>query len=232
MTVPAAPTVAVPDVVPLPAEGNGRTVVRRRRTLRILLFTVGLAVLGVLAALVGWGPIAANLARIDGYFFVLLAICGGAQIAFTLGWWAIVGRPHPMTFGELFGTYLAGDSVNYFTSVGGEPVKAHLLVSKMGFGKAFATIWVNRNADVLAQWVFLFLGAVIALTHFELPSVVRWLVIAGLLLLGGLVLGFTGMQRRGFFGPILRNLSRIPVLRKRLQHLEDDAHSIDEMIRV
>ena len=73
MTVPAAPAAAVPDVVPPPAEGNGRTVVRRRRTLRILLFTAGLGVLGVLAALVGWGPIAANLARIDGYFFVLLA---------------------------------------------------------------------------------------------------------------------------------------------------------------
>ena len=232
MTVPAAPAAAVPDVVPPPAEGKGRAVVRRSRTLRILLFIAGLAVLGILAGLVGWAPIAANLARIGGYFFVLVGICGAAQVAFTLGWWAIVGRPHPMTFAHLFGTYLAGDSVNYFTSVGGEPVKAQLLASKMAFGRAFATIWVNRNADVLAQWIFLFLGAVVALTQFELPAVVRWLVIAGLLLLGGLVLGFTGMQRRGFFGPILRTLLKIPVLRKRLQHLEDDAHDLDEKIRV
>src|SRR5262249_31873289 len=156
MTVPPAPAAAAPDVVPLPAEGNGKVVPRRRRGLRILLFVAGLGVLAALAALVGWGPIAENLARIDGYFLVLLGLCGAAQIAFTLGWWAIVGRPHPMSFGELLATYLAGDSVNYFTALGGEPVKAHLLLPKMGFGPAFATIWVNRNADVLAQWLFLF----------------------------------------------------------------------------
>src|SRR3954471_17962266 len=113
MTLPAAPAAAAPDVVPPPAEGNGAPLLRGRRTLRIALFIAGLAVLALLAGLVGWEPIAANLARIGGYFFVLVAICGAAQIAFTLGWWAIVGRPHPMTFGELFGTYLAGDSVNY-----------------------------------------------------------------------------------------------------------------------
>ena len=232
MTVPPAPAAAAPDLVPLPEEGNGNVARPRRRALRILLFVAGIGVLAALAALVGWGPIMENLARINVYFFVLVALCGAAQIFFTLGWWSIVGRPHPMSFAELLATYLAGDSVNYFTGVGGEPVKAHLLAPKMDFGRAFATIWVNRNADVLGQWLFLAVGAVVTLTHFTLPNLVRWLVVAGLTVLGALALGFTGMQRRGFFGPFFRLFSKIPVLRKKLQRYEEDAHALDEKMRV
>jgi uncharacterized protein (TIRG00374 family) len=233
MSVPPAPVAAAPDLAPLPDEGNGKPARPQRRGLRILLFVVGLGVLGALAALVGWGPIAENLARIGPlYFLVLVALCGAAQIAFCLGWWCIVGRPHPMSFGELFGTYLAGDSVNYFSAVGGEPVKAHILDPKMGFGPAFATIWVHRNADVLSQWAFLVVGAIVTLTHFDLPGVVRWLVIAGLIVLGGLAIGFTGLQSRGFFGAFFRVLTKVPILAKRLQHLEEHAHAVDEKIRV
>jgi uncharacterized protein (TIRG00374 family) len=231
MTVPPAPAAAAPEIVTLPDEGNGN--VRPRRSgLRIVLFAAGLGVLAALAAIVGWGPIVENLSRIGGYFFVLVAICGAAQIAYCLGWWSIVGRPHPMSFGELFGTYLAGDSVNYFSAVGGEPVKAQILDSKMGFGPALATIWVHRNADVLSQWLFLFVGAVVTLAYFDLPNVVRWLVIVGLIVLGGLALGFTGLQRKGFFGAFFRVLSKVPILKNRLQHLEQHAYAVDEKIRV
>src|SRR5215831_5733592 len=134
MTVPPAPAVAAPDLVPLPAEGNGKPARPRGRALRIVLFTAGIGVLAALAALVGWGPIMENLARINVWFFALVALCGAAQLFFTLGWWSIVGRPHPMSYGELFATYLAGDSINYFTGVGGEPLKAHLLAPKMDVG--------------------------------------------------------------------------------------------------
>jgi uncharacterized protein (TIRG00374 family) len=233
MTAPPAPVAADRDAPPPALEGDGnRPALRRRRGLRVAVFVAGLGAIAALAALVGWEPIIANLGRIGGFFFVLLAVYAAAQVAFTLGWWAIVGRPHPISFGELFAAYLAGDSVNYFTGVGGEPVKAHLLRSKMGFGRAFATIWVNRNADVLAQWLYLFGGAAVALTHFSLPPVARYLVLAGLLLLGGLALGFTRMQRRGFFGPILRKLMRFRPLASRLHHLEDHTHALDDRIRV
>jgi uncharacterized protein (TIRG00374 family) len=224
MTAPPAPAAAVRDIAPPPA--------RPRRGWRLALFAAGVAAIAAVLALVGWRPIVANLALIGPYFLALVALYSAAQIAFTLGWWVIVARPHPMSFGELFGTYLAGDSVNYVTGVGGEPVKAHLLREKMGFGPALATIMVHRNADVLAQWLFLFAGAVVALTRFNLPPLPRYLVLAGLLLLGGLALGFTTMQRRGFFGPFLKQLLRIRPLAERLRHLEADAHRLDEKIRV
>ena len=81
-----------------------------------------------LVASVGWGPVAANLSRIGGWFLGLTALYALAQGAFAAGWWVLTGpRPRPVGFGGLFAAYLAGDSINYFTSVGGEPVKAELL---------------------------------------------------------------------------------------------------------
>ncbi len=220
MTLPTAPAAAPRDVP------------RRSKAWRLALFAAGLAAVGAGLALVGWKPIVSNLGLIGPYFPLLVALYAGAQAAFALGWWVIVGRRGPPGFRALFAAYLAGDSVNYFTGVGGEPVKAHLLRDPMGFGPAFATIWVNRNADVLAQWLFLVAGAAVALTHYALPPLPRYLVIAGLIVLGALAIGFTGMQRRGFFGPILRLLKRVPVLRARLARLEAHADQVDAKIRL
>ena len=232
MSRPGARVATVPAAhEPPPPRGTAQG--GRHRALRITLFVAGLAVLGAILATVGWKSVAANLALIGGWFAGLVALYALAQLAFALGWWVLTGpAPRPMSFGALFTAYLGGDSINYFTGIGGEPVKAHLLGGKMGFGPAFATVWVHRNADVLAQWLFLFAGAVVTLTHFQLPPLARYLVVAGLLLLGGLALGFTTMQRRGFFGPILRQLLRIRPLASRLRHLEEDAHRLDEKIRL
>jgi hypothetical protein len=231
MTLPTAP-VAAPRGVSELSDGGERPSGACSRAWRFALFAGGLAVLGAGLALVGWKPIAENLALIGPYFVVLVGLYAGAQIAFTLGWWVIAGRRGPASFRDLFAAYLAGDSINYFTSVGGEPVKAHLLRGKLGFGPALATIWVNRNADVLAQWLFLVAGAAVALTRYSLPPLPRFLVFAGLTVLGALALGFTGMQRRGFFGPILRLLKKVPVLQKRLSGLEAHAEEVDARIRV
>src|SRR5438552_1159703 len=127
---PAATVRATHEPTPLRG-GAGR---RHRRAGRIALFAAGLAVLGGIVAAVGWGPVAANLSRIGGWFFVLTALYALAQIAFALGWWILTGpKPRPVSFGELFAAYLGGDSINYFTSVGGEPVKAELLKRRLGF---------------------------------------------------------------------------------------------------
>lgn len=232
MTAPPAPVAAVRDVPPPPSEGDGARPARRRRGWHIALFAVGIAAIATLLALVGWEPIMANLSLVGGYFFLLVALYAGAQIAFSFGWWVIVGRPHPVSFGELFATYLAGDSVNYFTGVGGEPVKAHLLRPRMGFGLAFATIAVHRHADLIAQWLFLIAGVTVALVRFDLPPAAKYIAVAGLVGFGGIAFGMTRALRRGAFGPMTRWLTRIKPLAALVAKLEADAHRLDERIRV
>ena len=226
MNPPGAPAATATHEPTSPRPGAGR-----RRGLRIALFAVGLAVLAGLVAAVGWGPVAENLSRIGGWFLALTALYSLSQAAFAAGWWVLTGpRPRPVGFGELFAAYLGGDSINYFTSVGGEPVKAELLKEKLGFSHALATVTVHRHADVFAQWLFLTAGVGIALWHFRLPPVARFAVIASLLVLGIAVFGMTWGLRRGAFRPIIGWLGRIPFVGRRLGRLEESAGRFDATV--
>jgi len=134
-----------------------------------------------------------------------------------------------VSFGEAFGAYLAGDSINYFTTVGGEPLKAQLLARKIGYSKALATVAVHRHAEVVSQAMFLALGIGITLTHFRVPPGVRIAALAGLLVLVGVTVWMTVALRRGAFAAILDQLLRIRALHG-LRRFAHGARSLDERI--
>ncbi len=230
MSSPGAPD-ATPRDTREPAPPSGRAGRHGRRTVRIALFVAGLITLAVILGAVGWKPVAANLERIGAWFFGLVLLYTFAQAAFALGWWVLTGPvPRPMSFGELFAAYLAGDCVNYFTSIGGEPIKAQLLKERMGFSRALATVAVHRHADVLAQWLFLMAGVAVALLHFRLPPVARAAALIGLVFLGALVLWMTWGLRRGAFGPMLAWLGRFRPLARHTSRLEEAAARLDASI--
>lgn len=228
MNPPGAPSAALhaahETTPPRGTAGRGR-----RRALRVALFVAGLAVLGGILAAVGWHSVADNLARIGAWFFALVALYTVAQVCFALGWWVLT-PPRKVSFGELFAAYLGGDSVNYFTSVAGEPVKAELLKSKLGFAHGLATVTVHRHADVLAQWMFLTGGVGVALWRFPIPALARGAVIASLLVLGVLVLAMTLGLRKGAFRPMVAGLARFRPLAHRLGRLEEAAARFDATI--
>ena len=222
MNPPGAPAAAVREPhQPIPPRA-------RRRGGRVALFVAGLAALAGIVAAVGWSSVAANLARIGGWFFGLVLLYTFAQACFALGWRALTGPG--VSFGELFAAYLGGDSINYFTSVAGEPIKADLLKEKLGFSHALATVTVHRHADVLAQWLFLTAGVGVALWRFELPPVARAAVVASLLVLGLAVLAMTMGLRRGAFRPMIAWLGRFRFLRGRLGRLEEAAGRFDATV--
>src|SRR5712692_9224358 len=121
----------------------------------------GLVLLAGIFWSVGWPAIAANLAAIGKWFFFLAALYLLAQLAFCMGWWAVIepalDRSH---FGRVFGVYLAGDTVNYLTpgNFGGEPLKARLLEGTLlraprsegqalPMGSAVASLTIHKHAD-------------------------------------------------------------------------------------
>ena len=226
MNRPGAPDAAL-DRSPASVRGPVR---RGRGVVRVALFLGGLALLAAILGRVGWAPVAANLARVGPWFPALVLLYACAQLAFAAGWWVLTGpRPRPVSFGRLFSAYLGGDSINYFTSVGGEPVKADLLREELGFSHGLATVAVHRHADVFAQWIFLTLGIGASLAHFDLPTVARVAALASLLVLGAMVLAMTVGLRRGAFAPILAGLSRVRILRP-LARFEPAARRLDERI--
>lgn len=222
---------ATPDSSGTPTVPSGPGPRPARRVWGIVLFVLGIGALAVLFSFVGLPAIAANLSAIGWWFPVLVVLYGGAQLAFTYGWKVLIGRrpDGPVSFADAFAAYLAGDSVNYFTTVGGEPLKAQLLSRKVGYPKALATVAVHRHAEVAAQGIFLALGIGITLTHFRVATGVRIAALSGLLLMAGATLWMTIALRHGAFVTILDWLKRFRPLRG-LRRFSRKAAQLDELI--
>ena len=201
-----------------------------RRALRIALFVLGIGVLVAVLAMAGWESVAANLSAIGWWFPVLVVAYGLAELAFTYGWQVIIGRRKdgPVRFSETFSAYMASCFVNYFTAVGGEPVRANLLAPKIGYPKALATATVHRHAEMTSQFVFLLLGAGASLVHFDLPTGLRIAALAGLGLFGAVILWMTVALRHGVFGAALDRFGRGPL--RGLLRFRRTARLLDERI--
>jgi uncharacterized protein (TIRG00374 family) len=201
-----------------------------RRALRIFLFAIGVGVLAAILAVVGWRPVAANLEMIGWWFPVLVLLYAFVELAFAYGWKVIIGRRRdgPVTFAETFAAYLASSSVNYFTAVGGEPIRASLLAGKIGYSRALATATVHRHAEMTSQFIYLLLGAGLTLAHFHLPALLRWAALGSLVLFGAVILWMTIALRRGAFGALLDRVARGPL--KSLTRFRTAAGKLDERI--
>jgi uncharacterized protein (TIRG00374 family) len=205
-----------------------------RRALRAGLLVLGLAVFVVLFRTIGWPAVSANLARIGGWFVVLVVLYTLAQAAFALGWLAVV-EPGPRRPGflKLFAVYLAGDSFNYLApgGVAGEPVKVRMLREEAGTRGAVASLTIHKHADLLAQWVFVAAGVAIAVWRFPMPLAAKLAAAAGVAGLGGLLVLLSWGLRRGTYSPVLRRLARWKFLSERLDRFHSPARDLDNRIR-
>lgn len=218
----------VPTIPPPAAADKRRS--GRRRAVRVLLFAVGVGVLAAIVAVVGWRPVAEQLAAVGWWFPVLVLLYAFVELAFAYGWKVIIGRRRdgPVSFSETFAAYLASLSVNYFTAVGGEPIRASLIAGKIGYPRALATVTVHRHAEMTSQFVYLLVGAGLTLAHFHLPALLRWAALGSLVLFGTVILWMTFALRRGAFAGVLDRLSRGPF--QRLERFRPAAERLDASI--
>jgi hypothetical protein len=202
--------------------------------LRLLLAAAGIAVLVWLFRTVGWSAIEENLRAIGSLFFVIIALYGLAQTAFFLGWWAVMDpRPPAARLPALFGVYLAGDAANYVApgGVAGEPLKVRLLSGSLGAGPAIASVTLHKQVDLIAQVVFVLAGIGVALARFPMSPAARGGALAGVVLLGAMLGGFSWALRRGTYGGAVTWLSRFRIFTRLLRHREK-AQAVDARIRL
>ena len=204
------------------------------RHARALLFLAGLGLAFVLVWRTGWPAVQANLASIGWKFLALVALYLLAEIAFVLGWRAVMSpRPALSAVPDLLRIYLAGNALNYLApgSVAGEPVRASMLRDRMETSGAIASVTIFKHAHLLSQASFVAVGLGVAVVYFDLPGAARWGAAASLLmLLTFLVLVTWGVQK-GSFGLILSILSRFRPLAHRLERYREPARHLDEQIR-
>jgi uncharacterized protein (TIRG00374 family) len=206
----------------------------RSRIARIALLTGGVALAVLLVWRTGWTSVQANLAVIGWRFFGLTALYLLAEIAFSMGWRAVMEpRPPLSSLPDILRMYLVGNSLNYLSpgSVAGEPVRASMLRSRLGTSRAISSVTVFKHAHLLSQTLFVATGLGVALVYFDLPSAARWAAIVSLVILLGLLALMTWALRKGSFGPIVAGLARFRPLRARLERYRESARSLDDVIR-
>lgn len=164
---------------------------RRGRWLRAALGGAGAALVVALIARTSGAGFGRQIASIVPLFLFLVALYTAAQLAFCLGWWAVLAdRPAALSFSRLFSMYLAGDCLNYVSpgNVGGEPVRAGLLAAKTGAVRATASVAIHRYAELCAQSLLVAAGLCVMLVRSKLPAGLVALASTGLLVLLGFLL--------------------------------------------
>ena len=216
MTAPPAPVAAVPRRPPAALRGDGPRAARRRASGASRSSPLGIAALAAILALVGLG---ADRGEPVAHRRLLLRArrrsTAWPRSPFTLGWWVIIGPAcDPVSFGELFAAYLAGDSINYFTGSAASPSR------RTCCGRRWDSAPRLRHDHRApprrrARPVALPRSAGVRLAARRASACRRGapvVALAGLLSSAASLVGLTRALRRGAFGPALAGSTRIKPL--------------------
>lgn len=154
----------------------------------------------------------------------------------TLGWRGTlpIDARHLIPFASLCLTRMAGEAVNSVTptaTVGGEPVKAHLL---RGFGVSgpdgLASVVIARTALVASQAVFVALGTAALFAFLGRPTLaVAWSVVL-LVAAAGFVAFLVRLQQRGLAEASWRFVRRLAPSSRLVTRLEHAAVAVDRRL--
>lgn len=185
-----------------------------RKTVKLLLLVLGLGLVvwlfwradpaGVWRVMTGLGPWAP----------LILCPYGLVYLLDTLGWRLTFGQhlPQPLSFGRLIRIRWAGESVNTLVPsgyLGGEAVKVYLLHHAGVSGWTGTTsIVVSKTVQILAQVLFIGLGATLGAMHLPAGSPLRPAFLTMTASASGILLVLVGAQYYGFF----KTLNRVAAL--------------------
>lgn len=178
----------------------------------VLLAALGFVVFFYTFARLGWHNVATHLQAMGWGIVLVAALRLFSQSLFTYSWrWTFPHGTPSLPFWLLFRVRLAGEAINYLipsASMGGEPVKAHLLKKHLPLSQALASVTVAKYSFILAQLVIMVLGSVSVLATVPLPPVMKFWILLPLAVISlGLGVLYIG-QRRGMMGWLSSHLVR------------------------
>jgi len=185
------------------------------RAFRSLSTVIGLAILGILVALVGKDETLAATARALGWQSLLVCLPFALIMAVdTLGWrYAFAYDRVP--FLRLMAARVAGEAVNVMSAVapvGGDAIKVWFLRPHVPYRESVASVIIAKTTITLSQALFLFLGVAVALAlsvDARLVAAMLWLLLVELVGAGGFLL----VQVTGLLGRGARRLARFGKLK-------------------
>jgi glycosyltransferase 2 family protein len=207
--------------------------------LRLLLFLLGSATLGVLIWHIGPARIMEAAAGLGPAAILVILLPSAAMYAFEAwGWRVTLGEAgRHVGFGRLFAIRSAGEVVNMTTPmayVGGEPLKAYLLKDHgVPMVDGLASVVTAKTTMTLAEILFILLGIALWFAagpggaSSTFPATAAAVTIA-LLLFGTGV--FIAVQRRGLFTGLLGVLRAVGLRLGFLEAREAQLEALDRTI--
>jgi putative membrane protein len=161
-----------------------------------------------------------------------LAVCVADAVAWR---WTLPAELRPrVPFATLFFARMAGEAVNSVTptaTLGGEPLKAHLLRAHgVPTSDGLASIVVAKTALTISQSLFTALGFVaflLVLGHTDLAAIAFVLLIG---VLAGFAYLLVHVQRRNPAAAVVRTLTRLLPRARFVARLEAGAQALDERL--
>lgn len=200
---------------------------------QLLFLLLGVLLLGVLIARVGWRALLAQAVGIGWYFAASVAVFGVAHLMRVLSWRLCLNEAgRRLSLRSLAGFWLAGEALSNL-SVGwsGEAFRIVTTRKAVSFERALSAQLVARALYVYASLVLVTLGLILAWWTLRLEDVFETLLlVATLVSLAVLLLATAALFARGrVLAPLTRRLERLeqrhPLLDRLLKFLrvlEDD----------
>ena len=207
-----------------------------KTALRILVLALGLGLFGWFIHRAGPGEIMAQVAELGWWAPVILVPFFLVYLADTLGWFFAFGdyAAKKPSYATLFRVRWSGESVNNVVPsayIGGEALKVYLLHKRGIPGVTAGTsVVASKTCQVLAQVIFIGLGAAVGLPHLEPGTPARfgmWVIACGA---GAVVVLLFALQRHGMFDGLRRLLAAFSLKPAALEKHRDSLSQLDQQI--
>ena len=204
------------------------------RLARALFLLLGLGLLVVLATQIDLAKVKTYLADMGWAFPLIFLPYIVVYCCDTLGWRLAFGSSVSIPFFTLFLTRVGGEAVNNLTPfayLGGEPIKAHLLTRfQIPLIQGMAASIIAKMLISISQFIFVILGAALALSHLVTRPDLLWPLILLVVVVGVLLAGLSYGLRVGLFTTLFRILDHWNVTPSRLERWRAQLRQLDETI--
>ncbi|HEY0545967.1 MAG TPA: ABC transporter permease [Pyrinomonadaceae bacterium] len=204
--------------------------------LQAVAFLLGLALLVYVIHRVGVQPIFDALGRIGLGFFAILAINGLRHVFRTIAMSLSVAPEHrDFNFRHAFAVRLGGEAISFLTFTGpllGEATKIALLRRRVPLAHGVPALVVDNILYNLSVGVFILSGALVMLGAYDLPMVVRYvlLIIAVCAFLGVLAVLLAAQRRVMLLTWVIDRLAAFGIHPKMLTSRRNQIYSLESKV--
>ncbi len=204
------------------------------RLARLLFLLLGIGLLAVIVTRVDLATVGMYMREMGWAFPLIFLPYIVVYLCDTLGWKFAFGPSATIRFHTLFVTRMAGESINNLTPfayLGGEPVKAHLLTRfNIPMVEGMAAAIMAKLLMSLAQFAFVVLGGILAMSHLVTRPDILWTLVVVVLAAGAVLGGLIRGLQRGLFTQIYRLLDGWNLTPSVMERWRDHLRHLDETI--